>query len=89
MQSNEMKDVNLIRFDFQLRLDGFDSAPDNPPTLSPEVADEIYRNMERMPDRQVVDFLVQYFIAEVNWFVALVLLTTTPIRSGMASPSTV
>lgn len=25
--------------------------------------------MEHMPNRQIVDFLVQYFVAEVNWFV--------------------
>ena len=37
--------------------------------LTPEAADEVHRNIERMPDRQILDFLVQYFVAEINWFV--------------------
>jgi hypothetical protein len=27
--------------------------------------------MERMPDRQILDFLVQFFVTEINWFVLL------------------
>ena len=39
------------------------------PALTPEAADEVHRTIERIPDRQILDFLVQYFAAEVNWFV--------------------
>ncbi|KAI1773030.1 hypothetical protein F4818DRAFT_424658 [Hypoxylon cercidicola] len=35
--------------------------------LLPEAVDEVQRNVERMPDRQILDFVVQYFAAEVNW----------------------
>lgn len=35
--------------------------------LGPEAIDEVHRYLERMPDRQILDFLVQHFIAEVNW----------------------
>ena len=34
-----------------------------------DVADAVQRDIERMPDRQILDFLVQYFVAEVNWSV--------------------
>ncbi|KAB8291219.1 hypothetical protein EYC80_009906 [Monilinia laxa] len=42
--------------------------------LDPEVAEEVYRNIERIPDRGVLDFLVQYFVAEVHWVDQLVYL---------------
>ena len=44
-------------------------ADDNSPALPPEAADEVNRNIEQMPDRQILDFLIRYFVAEVNWYV--------------------
>ena len=34
---------------------------------SPSIWDTIQRELERMPDRQILDFLVQYFVYELNW----------------------
>ncbi|KAK4671973.1 LOW QUALITY PROTEIN: hypothetical protein QC764_610370 [Podospora pseudoanserina] len=42
------------------------------PTLSPESTDDVHRILERIPDRQILDFLVQYFRTEVNWMEHLV-----------------
>ncbi|KAH3903881.1 hypothetical protein HBH56_243880 [Parastagonospora nodorum] len=42
------------------------------PTLSPEAVDEVHRNLEQMPNRQILDILVQHFAAEVNWMEQLV-----------------
>lgn len=46
-----------------------DSLYNGLPALTPEAVDEVHRNIERIPDRQILDFLVQFFVAEVNWFV--------------------
>ncbi len=35
--------------------------------VSPYIIDKIERDLERMPHRQVLDFLVQYFVSELNW----------------------
>ncbi|KAK0662962.1 hypothetical protein QBC41DRAFT_340543 [Cercophora samala] len=48
------------------------STPTREPTLSPESTDDVHRILERMPDRQILDFLVQYFRTEVNWMDHLV-----------------
>ncbi|KAK3291707.1 uncharacterized protein B0H64DRAFT_239296 [Chaetomium fimeti] len=64
--------TNTLALIQRLGLAGPDGAGGNSPTLSPEAADEVHRNMERMPDHQIVDFLVQYFVAEVNWMDQLV-----------------
>ncbi|KAL7623511.1 hypothetical protein AAE478_007194 [Parahypoxylon ruwenzoriense] len=39
--------------------------------LPPDVATAAQRSIERMPDRRIIDFLVQYYVAEVNWLVSL------------------
>ncbi|KAL8778731.1 MAG: hypothetical protein Q9213_007270 [Squamulea squamosa] len=39
------------------------------PALTPEAVDEVHHNIERFPERQILDFLVQFFVAEVNWLV--------------------
>ncbi|OTA64770.1 hypothetical protein K449DRAFT_327714 [Hypoxylon sp. EC38] len=40
--------------------------------LFPESVEEVQRNIERIPDRQILDFLVNYFVAEINWIDQLV-----------------
>ncbi|KAI2615589.1 hypothetical protein GGR54DRAFT_611903 [Hypoxylon sp. NC1633] len=42
------------------------------PIIGEGVADEVKRNIERMPDRPILDFLVQYFVSDVNWIDSLV-----------------
>ncbi|GAB1311031.1 Transcription factor domain-containing protein [Madurella fahalii] len=42
------------------------------PTLIPEAAEEVHRILKRMPDPKILDFLVQYFVTEVNWIEQLV-----------------
>lgn len=34
---------------------------------SPSIWETIQRELGRMPDRQILDFLVQYFVYELNW----------------------
>lgn len=41
----------------------------SPNSLASDAAKEVHRNTERMPGPKILDFLVEYFIAEVNWFV--------------------
>ncbi|KAI1085946.1 hypothetical protein F5B19DRAFT_480936 [Rostrohypoxylon terebratum] len=41
-------------------------------TLTPETVDEVHRHIDNMPDRPILDFLVQYFASEVNWMVQLI-----------------
>ena len=53
----------------QLGLARQDSLHSNFPAITPEAVDEIHRHIERMPNRQIMDFLMQFFVAEVNWFV--------------------
>ena len=48
-------------------------------TLPQDVADAVRQNIERLPERHVLDSLVQYFVAEVNWSV----LVTSPSLSMM------
>ncbi|KAK1595298.1 uncharacterized protein LY79DRAFT_511381 [Colletotrichum navitas] len=49
---------------------------ESPPTsslaLGPEAASEVLRVIERMPDRQVLDFLVYFFATELCWIDQLV-----------------
>ncbi|PGH34063.1 hypothetical protein GX50_03119 [[Emmonsia] crescens] len=40
--------------------------------LSPETVIKVQHNLDRMPDRATLDFLVRYFVAEVNWMDQLV-----------------
>ncbi|KAG9234590.1 hypothetical protein BJ875DRAFT_423692 [Amylocarpus encephaloides] len=47
-------------------------ASDSSPTVPVEAADEVHRHMEQMPDRPILDFLIRYFVAEVNWMDHLV-----------------
>jgi hypothetical protein len=37
--------------------------------IPPEASKEIQKNIGRMPDRQIFDFLVQYYVTEVHWLV--------------------
>lgn len=41
------------------------------PEVDDDTAKKVRQIATRMPDRPILDFLVQYFIAEVNWFVFL------------------
>ncbi|KAH7635585.1 hypothetical protein B0T09DRAFT_354025 [Sordaria sp. MPI-SDFR-AT-0083] len=46
--------------------------PDNPgsessPLLIPEAAEDVHRLMCDIPDRQIIDFLVQFFLVHVPW----------------------
>ena len=54
---------------FKLGLARQDGLSSSSPALPPEAVDEVHRNIERIPDRQILDFLVQFFVGEVNWFV--------------------
>ncbi|KAJ5197411.1 hypothetical protein N7449_007890 [Penicillium cf. viridicatum] len=38
-----------------------------PKNASPSTWDTIHRELDLMPDRQIIDFLVQYFVNELNW----------------------
>ncbi|KAK5994072.1 putative transcription factor sol4 [Cladobotryum mycophilum] len=42
------------------------------PALTPDAADDVHRHLEHKPDRQILDFLVQYFVTEVHWLDQLV-----------------
>ncbi|KAI9690331.1 MAG: hypothetical protein M1822_009292 [Bathelium mastoideum] len=44
-----------------------DSPRGSSPALTPEAVEEAHSNIDRIPERQILDFLVQYFVAEVNW----------------------
>jgi hypothetical protein len=37
------------------------------PDVTTEASLEIQEQMRRMPDRQICDFLVQYYLDEVHW----------------------
>ena len=37
--------------------------------MPPSVTESVRRLIERVPDRQIIDFLVQFFVAEINWSV--------------------
>ncbi|KAL5044236.1 hypothetical protein BDW71DRAFT_186282 [Aspergillus fruticulosus] len=39
---------------------------------SQRVLEKVKRDLERMPRREIIDFLVQYFVAELNWMKQLV-----------------
>lgn len=39
----------------------------DPADFSLSIWDTIQRELGRMPDRQILDFLVQYFVSELNW----------------------
>ncbi|KAL9633315.1 MAG: hypothetical protein Q9204_003447 [Flavoplaca sp. TL-2023a] len=49
-----------------------DSLSSSSSALTAEAVDEVHRNIEEIPDRQILDFLVQFFIAEVNWLDQLI-----------------
>ena len=57
-----------------------DSSSSVSPTLSREAVDEVQRSIERVPDRQILNYLVQYFAAEVNWFVPSQIDAFTPYK---------
>ncbi|KAM4065242.1 fungal specific transcription factor [Hirsutella rhossiliensis] len=59
--------TNTLALIQKLGLARHDSHFDSSLALGPEAADEVHRNMEHMPDRRILDFLVQYFINEINW----------------------
>ncbi|EFX02775.1 hypothetical protein CMQ_2704 [Grosmannia clavigera kw1407] len=42
------------------------------PVLLPEASEEVQRHIRRMPDRQIIDFLMQFYVAEVHWMDQLV-----------------
>lgn len=62
----------------QLGLARHDSSHGGSPSLTPEAADEVQRNIECMPDRRILDFLVQFFVEEINWCVSLRIHTSPP-----------
>lgn len=41
-------------------------------SLSPSVLDLVNRELERLPERPVFDFLIQYFISDLNWMKQIV-----------------
>ncbi|KAI8241807.1 hypothetical protein K4K55_011791 [Colletotrichum sp. SAR 10_96] len=49
-----------------------DSHASSSPALGPEAASELLGVIERMPDRQVMDFLVYFFATEICWIDQLV-----------------
>ncbi|XXG99915.1 hypothetical protein Hte_006256 [Hypoxylon texense] len=42
------------------------------PIVDDGAIDEAKRNIERMPDRPILDFLVQYFVSDITWIDSLV-----------------
>lgn len=42
----------------------------NKVVLPPDTITEVQNTLERMPDRPVVDFLIQYYVAQVHWSVS-------------------
>ncbi|KAI0382392.1 hypothetical protein F5Y04DRAFT_45580 [Hypomontagnella monticulosa] len=63
----EDSDSNTLALVRKLGLDEEDNHHGNGLPLPPDAADEVQRNIERMPDRQILDFLIRYFVSEVNW----------------------
>ncbi|CRG92720.1 Pyrimidine pathway regulatory protein 1 [Talaromyces islandicus] len=62
----EDSDSNTLALIRRLGVGHDDSCSGKSPGLTPEAAEEVHRIVERMPDRQILDFLVKYFAAEVN-----------------------
>lgn len=50
-----------------LGQDNFDS--ESSPVLAAEAAEDVHRVMRDIPDRQIIDFLVQFFVREISWYV--------------------
>jgi hypothetical protein len=48
-----------------------DSPFDSSVELNPEAADEVHGSIGLMPDRQVLGFLVQFFVTEISWLVLI------------------
>ncbi len=65
---------------FQLGLARHESSHGGSPSLTPEAADEVHRRIECMPDRRILDFLVQFFVEEINWCVSLGVHKSPPPR---------
>ncbi|ROT40787.1 hypothetical protein SODALDRAFT_291188 [Sodiomyces alkalinus F11] len=67
-EDSESNTLGLLR-----RVAGLDQRKHNHQTvLSREVGASVLAEMERMPPRTVIDFLMQFFLAEVNWMFHLV-----------------
>lgn len=43
--------------------------PESSPVLVPEAAEDVHHIMRDIPDRQIIDFLVQFFVREISWYV--------------------
>ncbi|KAF1960022.1 hypothetical protein CC80DRAFT_523240 [Byssothecium circinans] len=65
-------DSNTLALIRKLGLADVNSPHGSSPSLNPKAADDVHRILERVPDQQILDFLVQYFVAEVNWMDQLV-----------------
>lgn len=54
--------------------------------LPPEASEEVQKNLARMPDRQIFDFLVHYFVTDVHWSVVAILqyMFGPPIEQAVA-----
>ncbi|KAK4194566.1 hypothetical protein QBC40DRAFT_290557 [Triangularia verruculosa] len=54
------------------KLGVYDEDASGDSTLTPESVENVHRVLESIPDRQVLDFLIQYFRTEVNWIDQLI-----------------
>ncbi|KAK0726267.1 hypothetical protein B0T21DRAFT_31547 [Apiosordaria backusii] len=65
-------DRNTLALIQKLGVDPSSASTTSGPMLTPESVDDVHRILERIPDRQILDFLIQYFRTEVNWMDHLV-----------------
>ena len=45
-----------------------DGADTRDTTISGETVAQVRKALDMMPNRQIIDFLVRYFVTEVNWY---------------------
>ncbi|KAI9752219.1 MAG: hypothetical protein M4579_005722 [Chaenotheca gracillima] len=66
-ESNTMALVRRLGLGLDGTQDGKDQA-----LLPAEASNEVQTQLRRMPDRQIFDFLVQYFVSDIQWMEQLV-----------------
>ncbi|OCK74320.1 hypothetical protein K432DRAFT_386876 [Lepidopterella palustris CBS 459.81] len=68
-EDSESNTMALVR---RLGLDEDENQHGNNQTIPPDASEEVQKNIGRMPDRQIFDFLIQYYVTEVHWMEQLV-----------------
>jgi len=60
--------IGLITCGVQQLVHEDDSPDAKDIVISNEVATKVRKTLDMMPSRPILDFLVRYFVTEVNWF---------------------